>query len=56
MIRNLTVIVTQDGRIEMAGDDLPDLDDLEALIGPQPVDEALRAIGLDVRLNSHLCG
>lgn len=56
MIRQITVIVNPDGRLELAGDDLPDLVELEALVGPQPLTEALRAIGLDIELNSRLCG
>ena len=56
MTRQITVIVTPQGKIEIAGDDLPDLGELEALIGPQPIDEALRQAGLDVNLNLHLCG
>jgi len=56
MTRQITVIITPDGRLAVAGDDLPDLGELEALVGPQPIDEALRQAGLDVSLNSHLCG
>lgn len=56
MIRQLTVIITPQGKIEIAGDDLPDFEELVALIGPQALDEALCQAGLDVALNSHLCG
>lgn len=56
MMRQIVVIITPDGQIEIAGDDLPDFEELVELIGPQPLDEALRQIGLDVELNSHLCG
>ena len=56
MTRQITIIVTSDGRLEIAGDDLPDFEDLVELVGPQPLDEAFRALGFDVDLNSHLCG
>jgi len=56
MIRQIVVTITPDGRLAFEGDDLPDFEEMVALIGPQPIDEALAEIGLDVELNSHLCG
>lgn len=56
MTRQITVIITPDGKIEIAGDDLPDFEGLVELIGPQALDEAFRVLGFDVELNSHLCG
>lgn len=56
MTRQITVIVFPDGRLAFQGDDLPDFAELLELIGPQPLDEALGQAGLDVELNSHLCG
>lgn len=56
MIREVTVIIHVDGRLELIGHDLPDLEDLEALVGTQEIDKLLRQLGLNIEINSHLCG
>lgn len=50
MIRQLVILVADDGRILIHGDDLPDLEDLEALVGEAPpeVEELIS--------NCRLCG
>jgi hypothetical protein len=56
MTRQIVVTIFPDGRLAFQGDDLPDFAELLELIGPQAIDEALAEIGLDVGINSHLCG
>ena len=56
MIRELTILITADGQIKIFGDDMPSLEELIALVGRQAIDEELAGLGLDPRLNEHLCG
>jgi len=55
-MRRQIVVVIQDGQVAIAGDDLPDLAELKALIGEPEIDRVLSEFGLDPALNTHLCG
>lgn len=53
MTREVSILITPEGEIKIAGDDLPDgwQEILEAMVGPQPVHEQLGDL-----INVHLCG
>lgn len=55
MKRELVILILEDGSIKVHGDDLPDMAGLEALVGPQPVEQELAEF-VSTELNHHLCG
>lgn len=56
MIRQLAILITPDGQIKIFADDMPNLEELIALVGRPAIDEELAGLGLDPELNEHLCG
>lgn len=51
MIRQLDILVTAEGTIKIHGDDLPDLEELEALLG-----QAEAPVAEEIIKNCRLCG
>lgn len=50
MIRQLDILITPEGQILIHGDDLPDLEDLETMVGEDPPEVE------DIIKNCRLCG
>lgn len=56
MTRELVITVTPTGEIRIFADDMPELDQLVAMVGQPAIDEELEALGLNPGLNHKLCG
>lgn len=57
MKRELTIVIHHpDGRIQVHGDDLPDMTALIESVGEPTIEQELRQLGINTEINHHLCG